>query len=446
MTHLPPSRDRSAVAVASTSQPVATRVHAKGGAEGPHDALRADPYLLERTRRVDDEVRHRGLLCHGHLRRQPCVRLAFVDAVPPHEPSDLGSGIDRDDDERTKVLHEAVFDEQGGFVGGERVAVSSEVASEGQGALPDERMRDLLERSSRRGILEDQGRHGLAIQRARMVEHTSPESSGNAHETVGTRRDHLASHHVRVDHGQAAFLQDAGDGALAAGDAAGQPEEREGHAVGISPGESRDTLATRRGCGKHKPMSKSLVRARGTVLAVVLSVVSTACGAEMIRPRAAGERFEDRPGRALVVGQFDLAFEGFDEDPAIGITRHRVLVGDEEVLFTDEIPPGGRTFALWVYPGVFCFARPTLGEGDKPKTLGKGAPCAEIPEKETAYYVGSVTWRIKKKGDKVSATLEVDNEKESVMASRNLAGIYPETALVTEKFDAEKVAAKYALP
>ena len=315
------------------------------------------------------------------------------------------------------------------------------------GAMANAWMRDELERSSCFGVFEHDGCHGRAIQRASGIEHAGgTERFDDAREAIGTGRDDLTGHGVRVDDRKAAFPQNACDRAFATGDAARQSEEGEGHAGGISPAEFVDILATARGLWKHMRMRQSQLRARGVMVAVVLSVVSSACGAEMIRPRAAGERFEDRPGRALVVGQFDLAFEGFEEDPAIGITRHRVLVGDDEALFIDEIPTGGRTFALWVYPGVFCFARPTLGEGDKPKVLGKGAPCAEIPEKETAYYVGSVTWRIVKKGEKVTATLEVDNEKESVMASRNLAGIYPQTALVSEGLDAEKTAAKHKLP
>ena len=182
------------------------------------------------------------------------------------------------------------------------------------------------------------------------------------------------------------------------------------------------------------------------LLAAVVGFSSLGCGPEMIRPRAAGEKFQDRPGRALVVGQFEIRTEGFENESDVGITRHRVLVGDDDVLFTEQIPPKGRTFAVWVYPGVFCFGRPTLGTGESAKPLGKGAPCAEIPDKGTAYYVGTVIWHVKKDGKKATARLEVDNRKESVMAARNLAGIYPETALVTEGLDAEKVAAKYKLP
>jgi hypothetical protein len=182
------------------------------------------------------------------------------------------------------------------------------------------------------------------------------------------------------------------------------------------------------------------------LLAGIIGITSLGCGAEMVRPRAAGERFEDRPGRALVVGQFDVKTEGFEDEAEVGVTRHRVLVGDDDVLFTDEVPPGGRTFSVWVYPGVFCFGRPTLGLGEPPKVLGEGAPCAEIPEKGKAYYVGTVTWHVKKDGEEVTAALEVENRHESVMAARNLVGIYTETTLVSEKLDAEKAAAKYKLP
>lgn len=182
------------------------------------------------------------------------------------------------------------------------------------------------------------------------------------------------------------------------------------------------------------------------IVVAVAGAALIACGAEMIRPRAAGEKLEDRPGRALVVGQFDIALEGFEENAGVDITRHRVMVGDDEKFFVDHVPVGGRTFAVWVYPGVFCFGRPRIGEGTSAKVLGEGAPCAEIPEAETAYYVGSVTWRVTKVGDEASADLEVENHKESVMAARNLAGIYPETALVKPQKNPEKTAAQYELP
>ncbi|MFW5739100.1 MAG: hypothetical protein ACOC1F_01905 [Myxococcota bacterium] len=189
---------------------------------------------------------------------------------------------------------------------------------------------------------------------------------------------------------------------------------------------------------------RSLVTA--TLCIAIPCIAPVGCGPELIRPRAAGEKVDDRPGKALVVGQFSVEVEGFEDESEIGITRHRVLVGDDDVLFTEQVPPGGRTFAVWVYPGVFCFGRPTLGTEGPPELLGKGPACAEIPEADRAYYVGSVAWRVVKKGSKVTATLEVDNRKESVMASRNLAGIYPETALVSESLDPEKVASKYEVP
>lgn len=180
------------------------------------------------------------------------------------------------------------------------------------------------------------------------------------------------------------------------------------------------------------------------VLAVVVGV-SMGCGAEMVRPRAAGEKLEDRPDRALVIGQFDLDFVGFEEDEQaeVHVTRHRLLAGEDEELFTDEVPDEGRTFALWVRPGVFCFGRPVLGVDETAKPLGKGQPCAEVPKTKQAYYVGSVVWHVKKKGDGITAELEVADRRESVMGSPTLVGIYPETALVSVGVDPEKAAAKY---
>ncbi len=200
---------------------------------------------------------------------------------------------------------------------------------------------------------------------------------------------------------------------------------------------------------KSNQMNASFFQRITRVFAFAVGCTMLGCGIEMVRPHASNERIEDRPKHSLVIGQFKVEYEGFLEDeerPDVGITRHRVVVGKDKYLFTDEVSPKGRTFALWVYPGVFCLARPTLGFEKPAKLLGKGSPCVEIKDSETAYYIGSVTWLVKKVSGKVVAELKVDDKRESVMASRNLVGIYPETVLVSDKLDADHVAAKYKLP
>ncbi|MCU0693846.1 MAG: hypothetical protein MUF54_20860 [Polyangiaceae bacterium] len=181
-------------------------------------------------------------------------------------------------------------------------------------------------------------------------------------------------------------------------------------------------------------------RAAMVAALVGLSINGLGCGAEMVRPRASGERLEARPGRALVVGQFKLDVDGANGN-AVTFTRHRVLVGDSQAFFTDEVPTDGRTFTLWVYPGVFCLGRPSLGQGSQPKLLGKGQPCVEIPAAGHAYHVGTVTWKVQPKGEDFDATLQVDDRRESVCSSPQLLGIYPETRLVSTELQPEKTAA-----
>ena len=189
-----------------------------------------------------------------------------------------------------------------------------------------------------------------------------------------------------------------------------------------------------------------MVEARIPTVLITAAILSSAgCGAEMVRPRSAGETFDQRPGRALVVGQFEVKVAGVKEQE-IGLTRHRVVVGTDDALFLDEIPQDRQSFSVWVYPGVFCFGQPTDGDGTPPKLLGKGAPCAEIPEAGKAYYVGTVVWSVTKKDGKLDAKLEVNDQRESVAGSRSLVGIYPETVLVSTSVDADKAAAKYKLP
>lgn len=176
-------------------------------------------------------------------------------------------------------------------------------------------------------------------------------------------------------------------------------------------------------------------------LVVALTALSVAGCSEMVRPRSAGEHLTDRPDRALVIGEFKIMTEGVP-DAEVGMTPHQMYAGKDRHGFRGEIPDDGRVFALWVVPGVFCFGQPT--HGTPPKVLGGKAPCAEIPEKGKAYYVGTVIWRVKKEGSEVKAELQVDDRRESVSASQFFVGIYMDPAIVsTELSKPEEVAAKF---
>lgn len=162
----------------------------------------------------------------------------------------------------------------------------------------------------------------------------------------------------------------------------------------------------------------------------------------MVRPRPAGERLTDRPDRALIVGEFRIMSEGIP-DADVGLTPHQVYVGTDRQGFRQEIPDNGRVFALWVYPGVFCLGQPTYGT--PPKVLGGKVPCAEIPEAGKAWYVGTVTWKVKKAGDSATAELVIEDSRESVAASPFFVGIYMEPALVNTDLKPEATAAKYKI-
>lgn len=165
----------------------------------------------------------------------------------------------------------------------------------------------------------------------------------------------------------------------------------------------------------------------------------SACAPELVRPRPSGERFGDRPGRALIVGQFRIATQAVPEGE-VGMTPHLMLVGKDEQPFRDFIADDGRTFALWVQPGVFCFGQPTTGT--PARALGGKAPCVEVPEAGKGYYVGSVKWTVKRGQGGVVAELEVADKLEEVTSSTLLVGLPFETALASQAVKPE-TAAKY---
>jgi hypothetical protein len=178
-------------------------------------------------------------------------------------------------------------------------------------------------------------------------------------------------------------------------------------------------------------------------IAISFGALSTAgCGAEMVRPRPAGERLQDRPDRALIVGEFRIVANGIAEAD-IGMTPHQVYVGSERQGFRQEIADNGRAFALWVYPGVFCFGQPTFGT--PPKVLGNKPACAEIPEAGKAFYVGTVAWKVSKQANGATAELVIDDKRESVSASQFFVGVYLEPALVSQEVQPEAVAKKYKI-
>lgn len=177
----------------------------------------------------------------------------------------------------------------------------------------------------------------------------------------------------------------------------------------------------------------------GRLIALVAMVgMLGGCAPELVRPRPSGERFADRPGRALIVGQFRIVTEGV-ADSEVGMTPHLVIAGKDEQPFRDFITDDGRTFALWVQPGVFCFGQPT--SGTPAKALGK-APCVEIPEGGKGYYIGSVKWTVKRGAGGVVAELVVEDKREDVTSSTLLVGIPFEPALVSQDVKPE-AAAKY---
>lgn len=178
----------------------------------------------------------------------------------------------------------------------------------------------------------------------------------------------------------------------------------------------------------------------GRLIAMVAMVgMLGACAPELVRPRPSGERFADRPGRALIVGQFRIVTEGVP-DSEVGMTPHLMLVGKDEQPFRDMITDDGRTFALWVQPGVFCFGQPS--SGTPAKALGGKAPCVEIPEAGKGYYVGSAKWTVKRGAGGVVAELAVEDKREEVTSSTLLVGIAFEAALVSQDVKPE-TAAKY---
>ena len=175
-------------------------------------------------------------------------------------------------------------------------------------------------------------------------------------------------------------------------------------------------------------------------LTIPMLLCFAGCGPEMVRPRPASERLQDRPDRALVVGEFRIIADGIP-DADVGMTPHQVYAGKDRQGFREQIPDNGRAFALWVRPGVFCLGQPTYGT--PPKVLGGAQPCAEIPEAGKAWYVGTVTWKVKKDASGAVAELEIDDRRESVSASQFFVGIYMEPALVHQDVKPEAVAAKY---
>lgn len=180
-------------------------------------------------------------------------------------------------------------------------------------------------------------------------------------------------------------------------------------------------------------------RMNGRLIAMVAAVgVLGACAPELVRPRPSGERLADRPKHALIVGQYRIVTEGV-ADSEVGMTPHLMLVGKDEQPFREMIADDGRTFALWVQPGVFCFGQPTAGTPAKP--LGKPA-CVEIAEAGKGYYIGSVKWTVKRGAGGVVAELAVEDKREDVTSSTLLVGIPFEASLVSQDVKPE-AAAKY---
>ena len=174
--------------------------------------------------------------------------------------------------------------------------------------------------------------------------------------------------------------------------------------------------------------------------AAVVGVCALGCGSEVVRPRSAGEAITDRPGRALIVGQFKIATDPSVDSHDVGMTAHQLYAGTDVDGFRAPIIDDGRMFMLWVRPGVFCYGQPTYGK--PPAALGK-APCVEIPDPGKAYYVGTVLWTAKKASNKATADIEIKNNMEAVSSSALLTGIYMEPALVSQDLDPKPTAAKY---
>jgi hypothetical protein len=176
---------------------------------------------------------------------------------------------------------------------------------------------------------------------------------------------------------------------------------------------------------------------RGLVAPAAVALFFAACSKEMVRPRSAGEPLSDRPERALVVGQFKVVSHGL-ADADIAVSAPRLVAGKDTATFADLVPDNGAVFMLWVLPGTFCFGQPTHGQ--PPALLGR-APCAQVPAGGKAYYLGSVTWHVKKGPKGPEAELEVKDSSESVAANKSLMGIYLEHALVAEEAGADQAPA-----
>ena len=178
---------------------------------------------------------------------------------------------------------------------------------------------------------------------------------------------------------------------------------------------------------------------RRLVVCIAAVGLLSACAPELVRPRPSGERFEDRPGRALIVGQFRVVTQGV-ADSEVGLTPHVMRVGKDDQAFREMITDDGRTFALWVSPGVFCFGQPT--SGTPAKVLGDKPVCAEIPEAGKGYYVGNVTWTVKNGAGGVIAEAQVADKREEVTSSTLLVGLAFEPALASQEVKPE-AALKY---